>query len=122
MRNQGLKRLAVYQWGVSICFILAPQISSSTGSRWFQSISTTVTAKPASTSAVAARITRTSVRAVPKTCIHTLMDGGVVAGSLLSVPDTTFMFLRNPPCLSTYMPSGFLLVACLAGQDIHHRK
>src|SRR5438045_5266473 len=71
-RNHGLNRVDTDQLGMTICFTEMPGISSSTGER-LSATSTIETANPASTRAVASRITLASVRADPKMCMHTLV-------------------------------------------------
>ena len=68
------KRVEKNVRGIMTCFICTPRISSSPGQFPFSSMSTIETSYPAAINAVASRMTRGSVDAVPSTCIPTLMS------------------------------------------------
>src|SRR5260370_37753981 len=78
MKPKRLKRVVINALDAFDCLTLIPSMSSIFWLYAF-SMSTMETAKPASLRAVAARSTRPSVRAVSRTCIHTL------AGNLAEV-------------------------------------
>src|SRR6266566_4074687 len=98
--RHGLKRGSMNQSGLKKCFIWISPRFSSAGRVESSSISMILTENPAPASTVASRITRTSVRATPRTCMHIFTSDCIVPASFVTKVSVNAFIKEISPLLS----------------------